>query len=68
MRSLNRIKVVFNPEDKKHYVCVWNRFFYPDNPAKMYEDWESLFPIEDVRDWKERLVQIIENQMEDFGY
>ena len=60
MNGLNRIKIDFNPEKNKHYVYGWNAFFYPNNPTKIYEDWECLFPIEDVEDWKDILFDIIE--------
>ena len=63
MKGLNRIKIVFDPEQKKHHVYGWNSYFYPNDPEKEYEDWEALFPLEDVEDWETILTDIIKGYL-----
>lgn len=64
MKDLNRIKIIFDPKEKRHYIYGWNSFFYPHDPSKIHEGWECLFPIEDVKDWEEILLRIIKDTLE----
>ena len=59
MKSLERVKIVYNPEEKVHTIYGMNSFFLKDSD-KLYEDWEPWIPIEKCSDWKELLIELIE--------
>jgi hypothetical protein len=64
LHGLNRIKIDYDPETKKHVIYGWGNYFYLNDP-NLYEDWESLGSIEGREDWKELLMNLIEYYLEE---